>query len=422
MANATTNAILDNIRARLPGIPDDAAKLELFNTVDELAREALRTTAPTNVDAEPDTWLSSDLWVPNYAVVLEGTLARLYAQVNKPWFSGELAKVHSDRYMVLLGLARQEASGSPATVYDRLLANLRVQIPMARDAALRLEIYNTVDKIRREALRLAPLTGAETDPATWLPSDKWDDCYQAILHGALARFFSQTGNPWANPQMAAAQLQLFVTELELVRNEAASSAAYEFDKIMDMARARLPGARDNLIKLEFVAVMAEFFQQSNCWREDITLKVIPGKTEYDLFPTQVASIVRLLEVRDTNNLRISATMPEVGTLKLFSSPSQETTYTVTVALSIDAPVDRDGMPVFPNWFLQKYSYDLLDGLCARMMSQLAKPYTQPQLAASHRRLFMSAINVARAEAMHEQTYQGQRWSFPQTFARRKARF
>lgn len=422
MANATTNAILDNIRARLPGVTDDAAKLEMFNTVDELAREALRVTAPSNVDAEPDTWLDSALWVPNYSVILDGTLARLYAQVNKPWFSAELAKVHSDRYMILLGLARQESASAPASAYDRLLANLRVQIPTARDAALRLEIYNTVDKIRREALRLAPLTGTETDPATWLPADKWDDCYQAILHGALARLYSQTGNAWANPQMAVAQLQLFNVEMELVRNETASSAAREFDKLMDMARARLPGARDNIIQLEFVAVMAEFFQQTNCWREDVTFKVTPGKTVYDVFPTQVSTIVRLMEVTNSSGSRVSATMPEPGTIKLFNDPSQEDTYTATVALSVDDPVDRDGYPVFPNWFLKKYSYDLLDGLCARMMSQLAKPYSQPQLAAAHRRLFMSAMNVAKSEAMHEQAYQGQKWSFPQTFTRRKARW
>lgn len=422
MANATTNAILDNIRARLPGVTDDVAKLELFNTVDELAREALRVTAPSNVDAEPDTWLGADLWVPNYSVILEGTLARLYAQVNKPWFSGELAKVHSDRHLVLLGLARQEASGSPATAYDRLLANLRVQIPMARDAALRLEIYNTVDKIRREALRLAPLTGTETDPATWLPADKWDDCYQAILHGALSRLYSQTGNPWANPDMAGAQLQLFVTELELVRNETASSSAREFEKLMDMARARLPGARDNLIKVEFLAVMAEFFQQSNCWREEINFKVVPSDKFYPIFPTQPAAIIRLIEVRNSSGGRIGATMPEPGTIRLFNDPSQEEVYTAVVTLSIGDPVDRDGFPVFPDWFMTKYSYDLLDGLCARMMSQLAKPYTQPQLAAVHRRNFMSAINVARAEAMHEQAYQTQNWKFPQTFARRKARY
>lgn len=422
MANTTTNAILDNIRSRLPGVTDDVAKLELFNTVDEVAREALRVAAPTGIDAEPDTWLSSTLWVPNYQVILEGTLARLYAQVNKPWFSGELAKVHSDRYLVLLGLARQEASGTPASAYERLLANLRVQIPMARDAALRLEIYNTVDKIRREALRIAPLTGTETDPTTWLPADKWDDCYQAILHGSLARLYSQTGNAWANPQMAVAQLQLFVTELELVRNETASSTARTFDKVMDMARARLPGARDNLIKIEFVAVMAEFFQQSNCWREDIDFKVTPGRTVYEIFPTQVSTIVRLLEVKDADGQRIGATMPEPGSIKLFSDPTKETTYTAVVALSVDDPVDRDGFPVFPDWFLTKYGYDLLDGLCARMMSQLAKPYTQPQLAAVHRRQFMSAINVAKSEAMHEQAYQGQKWSFPQTFTRRKTRY
>lgn len=419
MANATTNAILDNIRSRLPGVTDDVAKLEIFNTVDELAREALRTTAPSDVDAEPDTWLAADLWVPNYSVILEGTLARLYAQVNKPWFSVELAKVHSDRYMALLGLARQEASGAPSSAYGRLLANLRVQIPMARDAALRLEIYNTVDKIRREALRLAPLAGADTSETTWLPADKWDDCYQAILHGSLSRLYSQTGNAWANPQMASAQFALYQTELELVRNEQASSAARDFDKLMDMARVRLPGARDNIIKLELFMAVEEFLANSNCWTEEVPFEVNPNETTYYIFTIASASINRLMLLTTGTGIPVAARMPEPGTIQLHNPPSEVGTYKAVVSLSVTEPTDPEGYPELPEWVLSKYNGEILDGVLGRMMSQLAKPYSQPNLASFHMKRFEQAIRRASTEARHGMVYSGQNWAFPQNFAYRR---
>lgn len=414
--------IVDNILARVPGVRSGVVQLEIYNAVDKIRREALKLPPLLGSETDPATWLPADKWDDAYLAVLHGALAGLYARAGTPYASPDLAQAQYTLFANETLLLRQEGEDSPATVYTRLLGNLRVQIPTARDAALKLEIYNTVDKLRREALRLPPLTGSETDPATWLPADKWDDCYQAILHGALARLYTQTGNPWANPQMAQAQFALYQSELELVRNEQASSAADDFDQLMDMARARLPGARDNIIKLEFMAVMSEFFQQSNCWRENITFAVTPGVDQYDLFPLSPAAIVRLMEIRSASGLRISATMPVPGTVLLHTPASQATTYTAEVALSIGDPVDRDGFPEYPDWFMTKYSYDLLDGLCARMMTQLAKPYTNPQLAAVHRRNFLTAVNVAKAEAMHGQAYQGQRWSFPQTFVRRKTRW
>ena len=73
-------------------------------------------------------------------------------------------------------------------------------------------------------------------------------------------------------------------------------------------------------------------------------------------------------------------------------------------------------------FTLNFSTAVQDDRVQLPMSQLAKPYTNPQLSAVHRRNFLSAINIAKAEAMHGQAYQGQKWSFPQTFTRRKARW
>jgi hypothetical protein len=419
MSNATVDLLLDNLRAKLTGATDDLIKLELFNTADEVAREALRVAAPADPAGDPADWLPSDQWVPNYQPLLDGTLARMYAQANRPWASPDLAKVHMDRYMVLLQLARSEAAGSPTTIYERILSNLRAQIPLARDADFRLEIYNTIDKIRREALRLPPLTDTDTDPADWLPADKWDDAYLAILHGTLFRLFSQTAKPWTNPDYAKAQYILYSQELELLRGEEASAASRDWHRLMDMARIRLPGARDNVIQLEFAATLDEFFQGTNVWLEEIEATVRPGQMKVELYPTGPAAIVRLISVADSDGFQVRATMPIIGELHLRSPVSKPQIYRATVSLASEGTADRDGFPFVPRWVLGLYANDLMDGLLGRMMSQLAKPYTNERMAVFHMRKFNDAIARIRVEARHQNTFAAQRWRFPQSFATRR---
>lgn len=196
----------------------------------------------------------------------------------------------------------------------------------------------------------------------------------------------------------------------------------DFNRLMDQLRIRLPGALDGTIQLELFSVMNEFFQTSNCWSEDIPMKVVPTRTTYEIVSTTPSSINRLFWVKTPSGVPVAATMPVPGTIELANPPSEEAVYTATVALTITDPVDREGYPEFPDWFLNKYSNDILDGVLGRMMSQFAKPYSQPQLAQYHMRRFVQAANRAGVEAIHGNVYRGQNWRFPQTFARRKARW
>lgn len=531
MANDYTNAILDTIQSKLSGVAVDQIKLELFNTCDELAREALRVSPPTNTSAEPDTWLAADQWAPNYQLLLDGTLARLYAQIGKPYANPELAKAHFDRYQIYIQLARSESSSSPstiyqrilfdlrkripvardadftaaifttankirvealalapladadttpanwltgkwnvayqavfrgalaelylqadrpwaqaeigaatyaqfeqelallradasaapATVYDRLLSTVRVQIPMIRDSAIALEAFNTADKIRREALRIAPLNEANTNPQNWFPAGKWDDCYQAMLHGTLARLFAQTERPWSNPAFAQTQYQLYVQELDLVRGEQArASSTGLITRLLDNLVVSLPGARDNIIKIELFNTLNDFFQGSNAWREDIEVAITPGVTSYELLPSGPAKIVQIMSVLDANNLPVRAQLGLIsGELELFETPSSNTNFTAQVALTVADPVDREGYPVFPMWVLNLYMNGIISGVLSRMMAQPAKPYSNAQLAVFHTRAFNNTIANARIEGNRGFTYGTQKWRFPQQFNRRK---
>ena len=193
----------------------------------------------------------------------------------------------------------------------------------------------------------------------------------------------------------------------------------DLTRLMDNARVRLAGAVDGAIKLELFAVLNDFFQSTNCWRENISFSVDPSSQEYELTPFSVSTINRLMRVYDANGLPVGAVMPIPGFVSLAYAPSSAATLTATVALTITDPVTREEFPEFPDWVLNKYNTCILDGLLSRMMSQAAKPYSNERLALYHGRLYQGGSSFAKVETERNNVYRNQSWRFPQTFNRRR---
>ena len=202
----------------------------------------------------------------------------------------------------------------------------------------------------------------------------------------------------------------------------------DMNRLMDNARIKLPGALDNAIQIELFSVLNEFFQETNIWYEDIDFDVSvtsqsyfenPDAYTYQILPLEGGTINRLIGVVNSSGFAQRASMPTPGFVILAYSPNTAETYTARVTKTITDPVTREGYPVFPAWILSKYGNDILDGLLGRMMGQIAKPYSSPQIAAVHLRNFKQAINKARAEVMHGNVYRGQNWRFPQSFASKR---
>lgn len=201
----------------------------------------------------------------------------------------------------------------------------------------------------------------------------------------------------------------------------------DMNRLMDHARIRLPGALDAAIQIELFAALREFFGSSNCWYEDIAFAVTPTTQDYYANPAAFTytitptdgTITRLLGVRDSAGRQISAMMPTPGEVVIYRAPSQAETYTARVALTVTDPTTGAGYPVFPDWVMAKYGGEILDGVLGRMMSQIAKPYSNPTVAMVHLRKFKQGISKAKVEASHANVYRGQNWTFPQTFASRK---
>jgi len=423
--SATTTTVyqrfISAMRLQIPQVRPSQVTMAAFAVADKIRLDALILAPLADADTDPSLWIPTGQWDDCYSAMLYGTLAALQMQATQPWANPTLAAANHASFLDELGLLRTDAAATPTSVYQRLLNAIRVQLPNARESVVTLAAFAIANKLRIDALRLAPLVDANTAPSGWLPTDQWDNAYQAMLYGTLSNLQMQTGQPWSNPASASANHALFLEEFLLLRGDQASAVSRGIAKLMDLARVRLPGARDNIILLELFAVMNDFFQNSNCWYEDIDFTVALGQTVYYINPTSIASPVRLLGVANAEGRVVNAVYAIPDTLTLLTSPPQTDTYTARVALTVTDPVTRDGYPIFPSWVLDKYNNDILDGVLGRMMSQIAKPYSNERMAVYHMRQFRGAVAFAKVEAMHQNVYRGQNWKFPQAFARRKAR-
>ncbi len=196
-------------------------------------------------------------------------------------------------------------------------------------------------------------------------------------------------------------------------------------RLIDNATYRVPGALSSALLPELFAVLDEFFQTTNIWREDATFTANPTTSTfledpaaytYDVTATS-GQIVRLVAVVNEGGVPVVAGMPIPGCVILRNPPASSETYTATVVLSVTDPVTSEGYPVCPDWIYQKYMNGLLDGLLGRMMSQTGKPYSSPQIAMVHLKRFQSAMSRARVETTRQNVYGAQNWSFPQTWNR-----
>lgn len=196
----------------------------------------------------------------------------------------------------------------------------------------------------------------------------------------------------------------------------------EMERFFNAARARLSGATDAVMHLEFFAVLDDFFKGSNVWQEDIHVNVPandPAGSVYQLVPTGPAVIDKLMWAFQAPSQRdqrrgvgVVAAMQVPGELTLAVQPSEPVEYIATVNLTVQSPAKADDCVMFPLWVLERYRQILLDGLLGRMMTQPNKPYSNAQMAIYHTRKFASGVGYARVEMTRNNTYRQQAWRFP----------
>lgn len=209
-----------------------------------------------------------------------------------------------------------------------------------------------------------------------------------------------------------------------------ATATPQIQRLFNNARVKLPGAVDDMLKLEFYNVLNEFFTDSNIWTDSVPLLVDSTTNTYDVEPLDESQITRLMSIYSSANfgrLWVNGSMEIPGTLVLQLTPSQADTYTVTLAKTVIDPVSKQrtgstnedplvyGFPNYPEWVVDKYFQGFIDGLVGRMAAQTSKPYANEKMAVYHLRKFQMYVTTARNESNRKNVYGAQRWTYPQSF-------
>lgn len=183
------------------------------------------------------------------------------------------------------------------------------------------------------------------------------------------------------------------------------------ERILNNSRMNLPGALDDALRYIMFDVFTEFLENSSLWKETIEFSVNTDDLVYPIASSE-GMIKTLVEVRDSADIPIYATMEIPGEITFTNTFTQEQDLTANVILSVSDPVQRDGWPQIPEWITQKYYTVFIDGLTGMMMAQSSKPYSNERLSIYHLRRFRNGIANAASDALKANIKGGQRWRYP----------
>lgn len=187
-----------------------------------------------------------------------------------------------------------------------------------------------------------------------------------------------------------------------------------FDRLMNTAKMRLPGAVDDAMRQELFEVFIDFFKDAAVWQERLDIEFAAGSRQAKVLPV-AGRILKLMEVYENDRPVFGYTMPEEGVIHARFPFDRATVLTGVFMMTVTDPVTRDAFPVVPLDLVGRHHALLLDGLLAKMMSHPSKPYTNVQMAAYHQNRFRGSISRARNEQHTGNVAEGQNWRFPRNF-------
>lgn len=188
------------------------------------------------------------------------------------------------------------------------------------------------------------------------------------------------------------------------------------DNFIRDAMIRLPGAIEEVVKHEIRSTLREFFEKSISWRRmEGPYDVKAGRPHYYLNPVDsYTHLVYVLSAYYNGNLlaplRVPPVRSDTGTpyaffcpdpqqIQLYPTPDVDATDALTIHIALTPSECTDKLPKIAI----THFYDaILDGILYRMYIQPSKPYSNPELALHHQRLYRMGTGKARIVA--EQGY------------------
>jgi hypothetical protein len=193
----------------------------------------------------------------------------------------------------------------------------------------------------------------------------------------------------------------------------------DFERLMNQARIKLPGASDEGLKGELFDVVSEFFDVSNAWFEWMQIPIVANQQAYTVNPQKGGMIIRLVCVFDPNKVILPAHMAEIwppgANIWLTWPQNINMTANAMFIKNIILPNTRDNIPDAPGWLLPTYERYILAGLLGVMMAQPGKPYTSPGQSTYHLKRFRDGMAVVKTAVARSNLVGGQSWRFPSQF-------
>lgn len=209
-----------------------------------------------------------------------------------------------------------------------------------------------------------------------------------------------------------------------------------YQSLWAQARIELPGALDPAIELAFQNTMREFFQQSLVWQEELKVRCLNGRETYPLDNYLRHGRVQWVKsvgldgaaMGPVANPSDCAPPKEPGVpnkysiaqnskITVYPEPKFDDTdphYLCAHVALVPPPgtITAAGCGAIPADILMTWYDAILYGVMGRMMSQIAKPYTNLPVAATRLRQFKGKITEGRDIASRGSTFSPTPWRFP----------
>ncbi len=182
---------------------------------------------------------------------------------------------------------------------------------------------------------------------------------------------------------------------------------------MNDVQVKTPGSTVNAIRMEVWNMLDDFCREGLAWRETISVPLTAGVSEYVITPAGT-EIVRVYSV-DHASLDLTGVLYDFGTLVFKTAPTASDAGAPAYVVAALAPAITQGADIenlVPSDMWSKHHRTFLKGTLGLMMSQAAKPYSNPQLAAFHWRGYLSDRAVARRGADTNDIPGAQIWAYP----------
>jgi hypothetical protein len=232
------------------------------------------------------------------------------------------------------------------------------------------------------------------------------------------------------------------------------------DRLIATLRIRAPAVATQALNLELFNTIDEFFKSTSGWRWESVVPLDAGLRQYPIFPPAGTDLVQVMgvehkgypvnpipnsgDVGGSVSLRGrivgDAPMPDYDATfepNVINSPGGVFQYSIyfptyitidvppsddaaafplnlLLALTLDAEVLEDDPNEWPleQWMWGSFHEAWLDGTLGRLMSQVAKPYSNVAMAQYHMKRFRKFIGRAKQTAARGYQFNTPNWRFP----------